>query len=162
ASRMDLRLEFFVALRSALHESNEAVGQPPQRILYEAFRLGRAGESQTAPVRNSGARRKRIGNPSDASHIAGQEDIERALFPCRGLSVHGSVLACGVPARIVFISDIGGVEKHAMTGVLLRNILGAGFDGMPEAVRVMHNIESTQVVHGVSRVMGGKNPLSRF
>ena len=47
-----------------------------------------------------------------------------------------------------------------MTDVLLRNILGAGFDEMPEAVRRMHSIEKTQDVRGISRVMGGTNPLS--
>jgi len=47
-----------------------------------------------------------------------------------------------------------------MTDVLLRDILGAGFDGMPEAVRRMHSIEKTQDVRGLSRVMGGTNPLS--
>lgn len=49
-----------------------------------------------------------------------------------------------------------------MTDVLLRDILGTGFDGMPEAVRRMHSIEKTQDVRGISRIMGGKNPLSRF
>jgi Domain of unknown function (DUF4166) len=46
-----------------------------------------------------------------------------------------------------------------MTDILLRNILGAGFDEMPEAVRRMHSVEKTQDVHGISRVMGGTNPL---
>jgi hypothetical protein len=49
-----------------------------------------------------------------------------------------------------------------MTDILLRNILGAGFDKMPEAVRRMHSIGQTQDVRGISRVMGGTNPLSRF
>jgi predicted DCC family thiol-disulfide oxidoreductase YuxK len=49
-----------------------------------------------------------------------------------------------------------------MTGILLRNILGARFDDMPEAVRRMHGIEMTQDAVGTSRVMGGKNPLSRL
>jgi hypothetical protein len=49
-----------------------------------------------------------------------------------------------------------------MTDVLLRDILGAGFDGMPEVVRRMHSIEKTQDVRGISRVMGGKNLLSRL
>jgi len=47
-----------------------------------------------------------------------------------------------------------------MTDILLRNILGGKFDEMPEAVRRMHSIEKTQDVHGISRVMGGTNPLS--
>jgi Domain of unknown function (DUF4166) len=47
-----------------------------------------------------------------------------------------------------------------MTDILLRNILGAAFDGMPEAVRRMHSIERTQDVRGISRIMGGKNLLS--
>jgi hypothetical protein len=46
-----------------------------------------------------------------------------------------------------------------MTDILLRNILGAAFDGMPEAVRRMHSIEKTQDVRGISRIMGGKNLL---
>ncbi len=49
-----------------------------------------------------------------------------------------------------------------MTGILLRNILGAPFDRMPEAVRRMHSIEKTQDVRGISRVMGGTNVLSRL
>jgi len=47
-----------------------------------------------------------------------------------------------------------------MTDILLRNILGAGFDEMPEVVRRMHSIGQTQDVRGISRVMGGTNPLS--
>ena len=47
-----------------------------------------------------------------------------------------------------------------MTDILLRNILGAAFDQMPEAVRRMHSIERTQDVRGISRIMGGKNLLS--
>jgi Domain of unknown function (DUF4166) len=47
-----------------------------------------------------------------------------------------------------------------MTDILLRNILGARFDAMPEAVRRMHSIAQTQDVRGISRVIGGKNPLS--
>jgi hypothetical protein len=47
-----------------------------------------------------------------------------------------------------------------MTDILLRNILGAGFDEMPEAVRRMHSVAQTQDVRGISRVMGGTNPLS--
>ena len=49
-----------------------------------------------------------------------------------------------------------------MTDILLRNILGVRFDEMPEAVRRMHGIEQTQDVRGISRVMGGKNALSRL
>jgi len=49
-----------------------------------------------------------------------------------------------------------------MTDILLRNILGAAFDGMPAAVRRMHSIEKTQDVRGISRVMGGTNVLSRL
>jgi len=49
-----------------------------------------------------------------------------------------------------------------MTGILLRNILGARFDDMPEAVRRMHSIEATQDAIGTSRIMGGTNPLSRL
>jgi hypothetical protein len=47
-----------------------------------------------------------------------------------------------------------------MTDILLRNILGAEFDEMPEAVRCMDSTEQTRGVRGISRVMGGKNPLS--
>jgi predicted DCC family thiol-disulfide oxidoreductase YuxK len=47
-----------------------------------------------------------------------------------------------------------------MTGVLLRDILGATFDEMPEPVRRMHSIGQTQHVRGISRVVGGNNPLS--
>ncbi len=47
-----------------------------------------------------------------------------------------------------------------MTDILLRIILGAAFDEMPEAVRRMHSIERTQDVRGISRIMGGKNLLS--
>src|SRR5260370_32431537 len=53
-----------------------------------------------------------------------------------------------------------GEQRRAMTDILLRNILGAAFDGMPEAVRRMHSIERTQDVRGISRIMGGKNLLS--
>ena len=49
-----------------------------------------------------------------------------------------------------------------MTDILLRNILGADFDQMPTAVRRMHSVAKTQEVHGTSRVVGGKNPLSRL
>jgi predicted DCC family thiol-disulfide oxidoreductase YuxK len=49
-----------------------------------------------------------------------------------------------------------------MTGVLLRNILGARFDHMPETVRRMHSIETTQDAVGTSRIMGGTNLLSRL
>jgi predicted DCC family thiol-disulfide oxidoreductase YuxK len=49
-----------------------------------------------------------------------------------------------------------------MTGILLRDIIGAAFDGMPEAVRRMHTIETAQEAAGTARVMGGANPLSRF
>jgi predicted DCC family thiol-disulfide oxidoreductase YuxK len=49
-----------------------------------------------------------------------------------------------------------------MTGILLRNILGARFDGMPEAVRHMHSIEKAQDAIGTCRVIGGTNPLSRL
>ena len=49
-----------------------------------------------------------------------------------------------------------------MTSVLLRDILGASFDEMPESVRRMHDIESTRDVRGVSRVIGGTNPVSRL
>lgn len=42
-----------------------------------------------------------------------------------------------------------------MTDVLLRDILGARFDAMPESVRRMHDIESTRDVRGISRVIGG-------
>jgi predicted DCC family thiol-disulfide oxidoreductase YuxK len=51
---------------------------------------------------------------------------------------------------------------RAMTDTLLRNILGARFDDMPEAVRRMHGMETTQDAVGTSRVMGGINPLSRL
>jgi hypothetical protein len=46
-----------------------------------------------------------------------------------------------------------------MTGILLRSVIGVEFDNMPEVVRRMHSIESTQEVHGTSRVMGAKNPI---
>jgi len=49
-----------------------------------------------------------------------------------------------------------------MTDILLRKILGAGFDEMPEAVRRIHSIGQTQDVRGISCVMGGKNALSRL
>lgn len=42
-----------------------------------------------------------------------------------------------------------------MTGILLRNILGARFDGIPAAVKAQDAI-------GTSRVMGGTNPLRRL
>jgi predicted DCC family thiol-disulfide oxidoreductase YuxK len=49
-----------------------------------------------------------------------------------------------------------------MTSILLRNILGARFEGMPEIVRHMHTVEKTQDAVGICRVMGGTNPLSRL
>jgi Domain of unknown function (DUF4166)/DCC1-like thiol-disulfide oxidoreductase len=49
-----------------------------------------------------------------------------------------------------------------MTGILLHNVLGAGFDAMPEAVRRMHGIETTQNAVGTARIMGGTNTLSRL
>jgi predicted DCC family thiol-disulfide oxidoreductase YuxK len=49
-----------------------------------------------------------------------------------------------------------------MTGILLRDILGAGFDGMPESVRRMHAVETTRDAAGTARVRGGANVLSRF
>jgi hypothetical protein len=49
-----------------------------------------------------------------------------------------------------------------MTDVLLRNILGTAFDRMPEAVRRMHSIARTQDARGISRVMAGRNPVSRL
>jgi Domain of unknown function (DUF4166) len=49
-----------------------------------------------------------------------------------------------------------------MTDVLLRDILGARFDAMPESVRRMHDIESTRDVRGISRVIGGTNPVGRL
>jgi predicted DCC family thiol-disulfide oxidoreductase YuxK len=53
-------------------------------------------------------------------------------------------------------------EDLAMTGILLRDILGAAFDDMPEAVRHMHSIEATKEASGTCRVVGGTNPLSRL
>jgi hypothetical protein len=53
-----------------------------------------------------------------------------------------------------------GDERDAMTGVLLRDILRASFDAMPESVRRMHDIESTRDVRGISRVIGGTNSVS--
>ena len=47
-----------------------------------------------------------------------------------------------------------------MTDILLRSILGIGFDRMPEAVRRMHSIDKTQDARGISRVMGGTNLVS--
>jgi predicted DCC family thiol-disulfide oxidoreductase YuxK len=49
-----------------------------------------------------------------------------------------------------------------MTGILLRDILGARFDDLPESVRRMHGMERTQDAVGTSRVTGGTNPLSRL
>jgi hypothetical protein len=49
-----------------------------------------------------------------------------------------------------------------MTGILLRNILGARFDDMPGPVRRIHGIERTQDAAGTSRIMGGVNPLGRL
>jgi predicted DCC family thiol-disulfide oxidoreductase YuxK len=47
-----------------------------------------------------------------------------------------------------------------MTDILLRSVLGTGFDRMPQAVRQIHSIERTQDAHGISRVLGGKNLIS--
>jgi hypothetical protein len=60
------------------------------------------------------------------------------------------------------LSDFLELERHSMTDILLRNILGVGFDKMPEAVRRMHSIEKTQDVRGMSRVMGSKNLVGRL
>lgn len=49
-----------------------------------------------------------------------------------------------------------------MTGSLFRDILGAGFDDMPEVVGRMHGSEATQEAAGTVRVWGGANPLSRL
>ncbi len=49
-----------------------------------------------------------------------------------------------------------------MTEILLRKILGSAFDDMPLSVQRMHSIESTHEVRGISRVMGGANPISRM
>src|SRR5258708_33833620 len=76
--------------------------------------------------------------------------------------MHGPFLDCRVPAAIVILSHSVGDQRGAMTDILLRSILGAAFDGMPEAVRRMHSIERTQDVRGISRIMGPKNPVSRF
>ena len=39
------------------------------------------------------------------------------------------------------LSHSMGAERAAMTGVLLRDILGARFDEMPESVQRMHDID---------------------
>jgi predicted DCC family thiol-disulfide oxidoreductase YuxK len=49
-----------------------------------------------------------------------------------------------------------------MTGILLRNILGARFDDMPGAVRRMHAVATAHDAVGTSRIIGGTNPLSRL
>jgi hypothetical protein len=49
------------------------------------------------------------------------------------------------------LSHIVGDQRRGMTDILLRNILGAGFDKMPEAVRRMRCIARTQDVRGISR-----------
>ncbi|MBO0753868.1 MAG: DUF393 domain-containing protein [Bradyrhizobiaceae bacterium] len=49
-----------------------------------------------------------------------------------------------------------------MTGILLRDILGAAFDDMPEQVRCMHGIDMTKEATGTCRVTGGTNALSRL
>jgi hypothetical protein len=54
------------------------------------------------------------------------------------------------------------VERCGMTEILLRKIIGSVFDGMPEAVQLMHGADGTRETRGISRVMGGKNPLSRL
>jgi predicted DCC family thiol-disulfide oxidoreductase YuxK len=54
------------------------------------------------------------------------------------------------------------LEDQAMTGVLLRNILGARFDDMPDAVQRMHAVETAQEAAGTACIRGGANALSRF
>jgi hypothetical protein len=49
-----------------------------------------------------------------------------------------------------------------MNEPLLRRILGADFDLMPEPVRRMHSLTQNQTVRGTSRVMGGINILAKF
>jgi predicted DCC family thiol-disulfide oxidoreductase YuxK len=49
-----------------------------------------------------------------------------------------------------------------MTEILLRQIIGSAFDDMPETVRRMHGADGTRETRGISRVMGGTNPLSRL
>jgi predicted DCC family thiol-disulfide oxidoreductase YuxK len=49
-----------------------------------------------------------------------------------------------------------------MTEALLRRIIGDAFDDMPETVKRMHGAEGTRETHGISRVMGGTNPVSRL
>jgi predicted DCC family thiol-disulfide oxidoreductase YuxK len=49
-----------------------------------------------------------------------------------------------------------------MTDVLLRQIIGDAFDGMPETVQRMHGADGTRETRGISRVMGGRNPVSRL
>jgi hypothetical protein len=46
--------------------------------------------------------------------------------------------------------------------VLLREILGAKFDVMPPIVRDMHSFECSKNVRGTAKVVGGRNPISRF
>jgi predicted DCC family thiol-disulfide oxidoreductase YuxK len=49
-----------------------------------------------------------------------------------------------------------------MTETLLRKIVGSAFDSMPETVQRMHGADGIRETRGVSRVMGGNNPLSRL
>lgn len=49
-----------------------------------------------------------------------------------------------------------------MNETLLRRVLGADFDLMPEPVRRMHSLTKNQNVRGISRVMGGTNILAKF
>jgi hypothetical protein len=54
------------------------------------------------------------------------------------------------------------MEGRGMTEGLLHQIIGTAFDRMPEAVQRMHGADGTRETRGISRVMGGANPLSRL
>jgi predicted DCC family thiol-disulfide oxidoreductase YuxK len=60
------------------------------------------------------------------------------------------------------VAEEGHARSSSETGILFRDILGAGFDDMPEAVRRMHAVETTQRAAGISRVWGGANALGRL
>jgi predicted DCC family thiol-disulfide oxidoreductase YuxK len=49
-----------------------------------------------------------------------------------------------------------------MTEILLRKIIGSAFDSMPQTVQRMHGADGTRETRGISRVMGGTNPVSRL
>ncbi len=49
-----------------------------------------------------------------------------------------------------------------MTEALLRRIIGSAFDDMPETVKRMHGADGARETRGISRVMGGTNPVSKL